>query len=177
MENTNKEFPGQGKTKQQYENSAKFAGYGIIGMIILLIIMTILGGCAVTTHPVDSCCQKDIVGVYDAGNDLYYHNDLVYYGYYSGYYYYYGKPHYYPWYYYYNVRPPFHYNLTTHIIVNALVNKPVYKPISKPNKPIITHKPNRNIKVNKRTNINRNKTVIINNGSKRTNKTTIRKRK
>ena len=45
MENMN----NQGKRPQQYENSTKFAGYSILGMIILLIIITLLGGCA-TTH-------------------------------------------------------------------------------------------------------------------------------
>ena len=29
----NKSFPGQGKTKQQYNDSAKFAWYGVVGMI------------------------------------------------------------------------------------------------------------------------------------------------
>jgi len=32
----------QGKRQDQYENSAKLAGYSIIGMIILIIIMTLL---------------------------------------------------------------------------------------------------------------------------------------
>ena len=39
MENLN----NQGKRPDQYENSARFAGYSIIGMIILLIIITLLG--------------------------------------------------------------------------------------------------------------------------------------
>jgi|TARA_R110001592_G_scaffold104094_2_gene292942 hypothetical protein len=51
----NKNNPGQGKTQKQYKDSTKFAGYSIIGMIILLIIMTLLGGCTTTKE----CCEKD----------------------------------------------------------------------------------------------------------------------
>ena len=57
MENMNN---FQGKRPDQYENSAKFAGYSIIGMIILLIIITLLGGCG-TTKPTKKCCEKDHV--------------------------------------------------------------------------------------------------------------------
>ena len=35
----------QGKRPDQYENSAKFAWYGVVGMITLLIVLTLLGGC------------------------------------------------------------------------------------------------------------------------------------
>ena len=56
MENMN----NQGKRPDQYENSVKFAGYSIIGMIILLIIITLLGGCG-TTKPTKKCCEKDHV--------------------------------------------------------------------------------------------------------------------
>jgi len=55
MENMN-DF--QGKRPNQYENSTKLAGYSIMGMIILLIIMTLLGGCA-TTQPTKKCCDKE----------------------------------------------------------------------------------------------------------------------
>ena len=44
MENMN----NQGKRQDQYENSTKFAGYSIMGMIVLLIIITLLGGCSIT---------------------------------------------------------------------------------------------------------------------------------
>ena len=50
----------QGKRPDQYDNSAKFAGYSILGMIILLIIITLLGGCG-TTKPTKKCCEKDHV--------------------------------------------------------------------------------------------------------------------
>ena len=47
----------QGKRPDQYSNSAKFAWYGVVGMITLLILMTLLGGCS-TTKKVDECCQS-----------------------------------------------------------------------------------------------------------------------
>jgi hypothetical protein len=56
MENMN----NQGKRPDQYSNSEKFAGYGILGMIILLIIMTLLGGCATTNEtPKKPCCKTE----------------------------------------------------------------------------------------------------------------------
>ena len=55
MENMNN---FQGKRPDQYENSARFAGYGIIGMIILLIIITLLGGCATTQETSKECCKS-----------------------------------------------------------------------------------------------------------------------
>ena len=90
-----------------------------------------------------------------------YYNNSIYWGWNNGYYYYYGKPHYYPWHYYYNTCPPSYYNTTTHVVIN--------KPVSRP-----THRPNIRVK----TNTHRNNKVIIktNNGSKRTNKTTIRRK-
>ncbi len=60
MENMNN---FQGKRPDQYKNSTKFAGYGIIGMIILLIIITLLGGCITTKdiEPDKPCCKKETV--------------------------------------------------------------------------------------------------------------------
>ena len=49
----------QGKRPDQYENSAKFAGYSIIGMIILLVIITLLGGCATTQEIPKECCKSE----------------------------------------------------------------------------------------------------------------------
>ncbi len=60
----------QGKRKDQYENSAKFAWYAIVGMVILLVLTTLLSGCVTTKeveHPeilkksqvsntLDKCC-------------------------------------------------------------------------------------------------------------------------
>ena len=57
MENMNN---FQGKRPDQYENSTKFAGYSIIGMIILLIIITLLGGCVTTKDtPKKPCCKTE----------------------------------------------------------------------------------------------------------------------
>ena len=53
MENMN----NQGKRPDQYSNSAKFAWYGVVGMITLLILMTLLSGCSTTKK----CCSKDDV--------------------------------------------------------------------------------------------------------------------
>ena len=50
----------QGKGPDQYGSSAKFAWYGVVGMITLLILMTLLGGCS-TTKKVDSCCSSKTV--------------------------------------------------------------------------------------------------------------------
>ena len=50
----------QGKRPDQYENSAKAAWYAIVGMIVLLVAMTLLGGCS-TTKKVDSCCSSKTV--------------------------------------------------------------------------------------------------------------------
>ena len=55
MENMN----NQGKRPDQYENSTKFAGYSIIGMIILLIIITLLGGCVTTKETPKECCKSE----------------------------------------------------------------------------------------------------------------------
>ena len=54
MENMN----NQGKSPDQYKNSTKFAGYSIVGMIILLVIITLLGGCATTHDTSKECCKS-----------------------------------------------------------------------------------------------------------------------
>jgi hypothetical protein len=54
MENMN----NQGKRPDQYSNSEKFAGYSIMGMIILLIVITLLGGCATTNEASEKPCCK-----------------------------------------------------------------------------------------------------------------------
>ena len=166
MANLNKK-PGQGKTPQQYKDSSRLAWYGVVGMIILLILMSLMSSCTGVYYLTDAEYS-------DAREDhasLTYHNNSIYWGWNSGYYYYYGKPHYYPWHYYYNTCPPSYYNTTTHVIIN----RPVKKPTHRPNKPKInTHRPNIRVK----TNTHRNNKVIINrnNGSKRTNKTTVRRK-
>ena len=47
----------QGKRSDEYSNSAKFAWYGVVGMITLLVLLTLLGGCS-TTKKVDECCKS-----------------------------------------------------------------------------------------------------------------------
>jgi len=53
MENLN----NQGRSPEKYENSAKAAWYAIVGMIVLLIALTLFGGCS-TTKKVDECCSQ-----------------------------------------------------------------------------------------------------------------------
>ena len=55
MENLN----NQGKRPDQYTNSTKFAGYSIVCMIILLILITLLGGCATTHETSKECCKSE----------------------------------------------------------------------------------------------------------------------
>mgnify|MGYP003131726730 CR=1 FL=1 len=50
----------QGKRPEQYKNSAKFAGYGIIAMVILLIILSLFGGCSTVKDTSEKpCCKKE----------------------------------------------------------------------------------------------------------------------
>ena len=61
MANMNKKFPGQGKTPQQYTDSTRFAWYGVVGMTLLVILLSLLGGCA-TTHDVSKeCCKSKAI--------------------------------------------------------------------------------------------------------------------
>lgn len=53
MENMN----NQGKSNKQYRDSAKFAWYGVVGMVILLILFSLLGSCTTTKK----CCDKEHV--------------------------------------------------------------------------------------------------------------------
>jgi hypothetical protein len=52
----------QGKTNKQYEDSTRFAGYSIVGMIVLLVVMTLFSGCS-TTKKVDECCKTEKTSV------------------------------------------------------------------------------------------------------------------
>ena len=58
MANMNKKFPGQGKTPQQYKDSTRFAWYGVVGMTLLIILLTLLGGCATTHETSKECCKS-----------------------------------------------------------------------------------------------------------------------
>ena len=147
-------------TNRQYKDSARFTFGGIIGIIILILLM-MLTSCVGTYYLTDA----EYSDVRESHASLTYYNNQIYWGWDSGYYYYYGKPHYYPWYYYYSTCPPSHYAHTTHIVITRPVNRP-HTIIHKP-----THRPNIRVKPN----TNKNK-VIINNGSKRTNKTKVTRR-
>jgi len=58
MANMNKKSPGQGKTPQQYTDSTRFAWYGVVGMTLLVILLTLLGGCATTHDTSKECCKS-----------------------------------------------------------------------------------------------------------------------
>ena len=145
-----------GKTPKQIRDTERLAWFGVIGMIILLVLTSLLSSCTgvyyLTDAEYDNTREEHLAVTY--------HNNSIYWGWNNGYYYYYGKPHYYPWHYYYNTCPPSYYNSTTHVVVFA--NK---RP---------THRSNIRVK----TNTHRNTKVKIktNNGFKRTNKTTIRRK-
>jgi len=55
MENLN----NQGKRQDQYESSAKYAGYALIGMVGLIVILSLLTGCGISKEP-QKCCQQEI---------------------------------------------------------------------------------------------------------------------
>ena len=162
MANMNKK-PGQGKTPQQYTDSTRFAWYGVIGMIIMLILASLLTGCTGVYYLTDA----EYSDVRESHASVTYHNNSIYWGWNSGYYYYYGIPHYYPWYYYYNTCPPSHYTHTTHVIINRPVNRPTHRPN-------IKVKTNTHRNTNVKTNVNRNKVIIKTNRSNNSNKTRVK---
>ena len=45
----------QGKKPQQYRDSAKFAWYGVLGMIIILILISLLSSCGITKTTTHNC--------------------------------------------------------------------------------------------------------------------------
>ena len=53
MENMN----NQGKRPDQYANSAKAAWYSVVGMIALLVLASLLTGCASTKETPKECCK------------------------------------------------------------------------------------------------------------------------
>jgi len=56
MENMN----NQGKRPEQYEDSARFAWYGVVGMVVILILTSLLMGCATTNEtPKKPCCKTE----------------------------------------------------------------------------------------------------------------------
>ena len=60
MANMNKKSPGQGKTPQQYTDSTRLAWYGVVGMTLLVILLTLFGGGAITNEtPKKPCCKTE----------------------------------------------------------------------------------------------------------------------
>ena len=56
MENMN----NQGKRPDQYENSMILFSRSMLGIIILIILMNLLGGCATTNEaPQKPCCKTE----------------------------------------------------------------------------------------------------------------------
>ena len=55
MENLNN---NQGRTDKQYKDSAKTVGYSIICMVVLIIFLTLFGGCATTHDTSKECCKS-----------------------------------------------------------------------------------------------------------------------
>jgi hypothetical protein len=49
----------QGKRPEQYEDSTRFAWIGVAGMVILLILAALLGGCATTCKTSKECCKSE----------------------------------------------------------------------------------------------------------------------
>ena len=156
-------------SNRQYKDSAKLTWYGFLGALLIAICLT-LCGCYGTLYLTDA----EYSDAREENASITYYNNQIYWGWSSGYYYYYGKPHYYPWNYYYSTCPPSHYHTTTHIIIN----KPVNRPIHRPNRSIhIKEITNERLKQIRRGTKSNNKVIIkSNNGSKRTNKTTIRRK-
>jgi len=159
----------QGKTPKQTKNSENFISLSIMGILILVLVM-LLTSCDVTYHLSDSeysdAREEHLAITYYQGFDeCNYESPIIYWGWKDGFYYYYGHKHKYPWYYYYNTCPPSHYNRDLHVIwfeknYNSNKHTVIVKPIS-----TNTIRPNNNKVIIKR-----------NNGSKRTNKTTIRRK-
>ena len=55
MENMN----NQGRRPDQYANSAKAAWYAVVGMMILLVLASLLTGCASTKETPKECCKSE----------------------------------------------------------------------------------------------------------------------
>ena len=55
MENMN----NQGRRPDQYANSAKAAWYVVVGMITLLVLASLLTGCASTKETPKECCKTE----------------------------------------------------------------------------------------------------------------------
>jgi len=57
MENMN----NQGKRPGQYTDSTRFAWYGVVCMTLLVILLSLLGGCAITHDVSKECCKSKTI--------------------------------------------------------------------------------------------------------------------
>ena len=61
----------QGKSNKQYEDSARFAWYGVVGMVIILILVSLLTGCSTTNKTPKKCCDKEhVITEWDGGRQI-----------------------------------------------------------------------------------------------------------
>ena len=102
-----------------YPNNTKAAWYIILFMVSLLILISLLTGCAGTYYIMDPVYED-----HPHTTEVYWYTDYEvggspYFGYWNNFYYYYGIPHFYPWWYYYQFIPPYHYYTHTHIHVHC----------------------------------------------------------
>jgi hypothetical protein len=49
----------QGKRPDQYDSSTKIAWYGVLGMVIVLLLVSLLTGCATTQETSKECCKSE----------------------------------------------------------------------------------------------------------------------
>ena len=95
-----------------YTKKEKALGTTIFIIIMIMILLTALSGCYVTSYTPNPVYED-----HPHTTEVYYNGIDIYFGYHSGFYYYYGIPHFYPWWYYYQFIPPYHYYTHTHIHV------------------------------------------------------------
>ena len=56
MENLN----NKEKKYDQYETGARYAGYALIGIVGLIVILSLITGCGVSKEP-QKCCQQETI--------------------------------------------------------------------------------------------------------------------
>ena len=101
----------------QYSNNTRAAWYIIVFMMSMLILISLLTGCAGSYYIMDPVYED-----HPHTTEVYWYTDYElggtpYFGYWDNFYYYYGVPHFYPWWYYYQFIPPYHYYTHSHIII------------------------------------------------------------
>ena len=102
-----------------YTKKEKALGTTIFIIIMIMILLTALSGCYVTSYT-----PSHIYEDHPHTTEVYWYTDyelggIPYFGYCDNFYYYYGVPHFYPWWYYYQFIPPYHYYTHSHIHVHC----------------------------------------------------------